>query len=457
MPTDNYSAVFIDISGDNGVLKKTIREGKGPTAQVGDEIILHYSGILKNGIKFDSSIDKGKAVNLIVGSNSVIKDYAYGNRSIGTKIPPKSTLIFHIEVLDIITNPIIHNTNTKIIIENTSSNSSDQGENINHQQNHPQNQQQQSRQVNALQSPNYNLLSDSSYQTSVEEEYSSPYPSPIKLNNGNNCHNGNGNNGHISSSLKTRRPSYGSLNNVMATEMTSEKDVLHLLLQREISSLLFFSGLMQENTINTVIETSPSSSASAISSAIYDVILAIGLVSSNLFFEIFSNVILRIISQSSKQYTQISLLIGRSIKELQNIFECIPYLLLLLLLYISSKYTIKRTTNKGDVEVAVEVDYFINIIRLSICVTAMSAMMFLWIFVQRERRSRALSQTSFSGKHSHSHSNRTTPHGSREILVPHPQLRGVFIKQTLRLTNPFNVNVLVLLAVLSPALKAFFG
>ena len=59
---------FIDISGDGGLLKKIIAEGKGDCPQIGDEVTAHYTGTLLNGTKFDSSRDKGKAFKFAVGT-----------------------------------------------------------------------------------------------------------------------------------------------------------------------------------------------------------------------------------------------------------------------------------------------------------------------------------------------------------------------------------------------------
>lgn len=90
--------------------------------QVGDKITVHYRGSLKsNGFVFDSSYESSMPITFTVGNGEVIKGWdqnfsgmcvgdkrvliippelAYGNR--GTQnIPPKSTLVFGVELMGI--------------------------------------------------------------------------------------------------------------------------------------------------------------------------------------------------------------------------------------------------------------------------------------------------------------------------------------------------------------------
>jgi FKBP-type peptidyl-prolyl cis-trans isomerase len=82
---------------------------------------VHYEGFLIDGKKFDSSIDRGQPTEFTL--NRVIKGWteglqlmpvgskftfyipynlAYGTQGAGNVIPPYSTLIFEVELLDIV-------------------------------------------------------------------------------------------------------------------------------------------------------------------------------------------------------------------------------------------------------------------------------------------------------------------------------------------------------------------
>lgn len=99
------------------VLKKG--EGKRPSAM--DKVKCHYHGTLINGTVFDSSIQRGEpavfgvsqvipgwveALQLMeVGSKwrlFIPSDLAYGEHGAGNLIEPNSTLIFDVELLDIV-------------------------------------------------------------------------------------------------------------------------------------------------------------------------------------------------------------------------------------------------------------------------------------------------------------------------------------------------------------------
>jgi peptidylprolyl isomerase len=97
-------------------------EGTGPVPQVGQTVSVHYTGTLMDGTKFDSSRDRNKPLEFVVGGGQMIKGFDEGVRSmkVGGKrkliipprigygavgrpptIPPNATLIFDVELLSI--------------------------------------------------------------------------------------------------------------------------------------------------------------------------------------------------------------------------------------------------------------------------------------------------------------------------------------------------------------------
>ncbi|TYC63266.1 peptidylprolyl isomerase [Rhodobacterales bacterium] len=105
-----------------GLQINDIEKGTGEEANVGETVVVHYTGWLMDGTKFDSSVDRGKPFSFTLGERRVIPGWekgvegmqvggkreliippelAYGSKGAGDVIPPDSTLKFEIELLDV--------------------------------------------------------------------------------------------------------------------------------------------------------------------------------------------------------------------------------------------------------------------------------------------------------------------------------------------------------------------
>ncbi len=105
----------------SGLQYKVIAEGNGATPTADSKVKVHYTGKLLDGNVFDSSVSRGEPA--VFGVNQVIPGWtealqlmkvgskytlyipaaiAYGERGAGNVIPPHATLIFEVELLDIV-------------------------------------------------------------------------------------------------------------------------------------------------------------------------------------------------------------------------------------------------------------------------------------------------------------------------------------------------------------------
>lgn len=96
--------------------------GEGKACVKGALILTHYTGWLEDGTRFESSHDRGRPFECVIGTRRVIQGWdiglmgmrvggkrrlrvpahlAYGERQVGAFIKPHSSLVFEIELLDV--------------------------------------------------------------------------------------------------------------------------------------------------------------------------------------------------------------------------------------------------------------------------------------------------------------------------------------------------------------------
>jgi FKBP-type peptidyl-prolyl cis-trans isomerase len=107
---------------DSGLFYNITKKGSGISPSIGSQVSVHYEGKLTDGTIFDSSYKRNEPIKFAVGLGQVIKGWdegimllnkgaiarfvipselAYGSRGAGNVIPPNSTLIFEVELVNI--------------------------------------------------------------------------------------------------------------------------------------------------------------------------------------------------------------------------------------------------------------------------------------------------------------------------------------------------------------------
>ena len=110
------------VTTDSGLQYVDLVEGSGDSPSDGADVVVHYTGWLTDGTKFDSSVDRGEPFSFPIGKGRVIRGWdegvarmkiggkrkliippelGYGATGAGGVIPPNATLVFEVELLEV--------------------------------------------------------------------------------------------------------------------------------------------------------------------------------------------------------------------------------------------------------------------------------------------------------------------------------------------------------------------
>jgi peptidylprolyl isomerase len=122
MMNDNTGGTDRMIKTPSGLQYEDLVPGSGASPSPGKKVVVHYTGWLTDGKKFDSSLDKNEPFTFIIGAGQVIPGWdegvmtmkiggkrkliipsnlGYGAAGAGGVIPPNASLVFEVLLLDI--------------------------------------------------------------------------------------------------------------------------------------------------------------------------------------------------------------------------------------------------------------------------------------------------------------------------------------------------------------------